>query len=88
MPEPRGSWVLCKSCHEALLIEMRRSPIHTPLRLRIALGLVASDRSPVAYGTSTHVRDQRRVVGIAVFLFLAMILHLAIIVALATTLTK
>lgn len=67
---------------------MRRSPIRTSLRLRIALGLVAAERSPVAYGTSTHVRDQRRIIGIAVILFLAMILHLAIIVALATTFVK
>lgn len=87
-PEPRRSWVLCKSCHAALLVEIRRSPIRTPLRLRIALGLVAAERSPVAYGTSTHVRDQRRIIGIAVILFLAMILHLTIIVALATTFMK
>jgi hypothetical protein len=84
-PEPQRVWVLCKNCHEALLIEMRRSPIRSPLRLRIALGLVAAERSPTAYGHRTYQRDQHRIVGIAVILFIAMILHLALIVALATS---
>lgn len=63
---------------------MRRSPVNSPMRLRIALGLVAAERSPQAYGLSTHIRDQRRFVGIAVVLIVAMLLHLALIVALAT----
>lgn len=87
-PEPRRAWVLCKSCHEALLREIRRSPIRSPLRLRIALGLVAAERSPTAYGSKTHLHDQHRIVGIAVILFIAMILHLILIIALATSLFK
>ncbi|HEU5376016.1 MAG TPA: hypothetical protein VFV38_11290 [Ktedonobacteraceae bacterium] len=83
-PEPRRAWLLCKHCHAMLLMEMRRSPIRSPLRLRIALGLVASERSPQAYGLSTHLRDQRRFIGIAWFLFIFMLLHLIIIVILAT----
>ncbi|GAC1344936.1 MAG: hypothetical protein NVSMB27_06500 [Ktedonobacteraceae bacterium] len=58
-PEPRHEWVLCKPCHEALLVEMRRSSISSPARLRIAMGLVAAERSPNAYTTSTQVREQR-----------------------------
>ncbi|MGH2506279.1 MAG: hypothetical protein ACRDHZ_02495 [Ktedonobacteraceae bacterium] len=87
-PEPHRTWTICKSCHEALLIEMRRSPLRSPLRLRIALGLIAAERSPTAYGLKTHQRDQRRIVGIAVILFIAMIVHLALIVALATSVFK
>lgn len=87
-PGPRRTWVLCRLCHEALLIEMRRSPIRTPLRLRIAMGLVAADRSPAAYGSTGHIRDQRRIIGIALFLFIAMILHLTLIVFLATSFLK
>ncbi len=83
-PEPRRAWVLCGNCHNALLAEMRRSPVHSPMRLRIALGLVAAERSPEAYGLSTHIRDQRRFVGIALVLIIAMLLHLALIVALAS----
>jgi hypothetical protein len=53
-PEPRHEWVLCKPCHEALLVEMRRSTIRSPVRLRIAMGLVAAERSPKAYTKSAH----------------------------------
>jgi len=81
-PEPRHSWVLCQSCHHALLVEMRRSPVRSPLRLRIALGIVAAERSPHAYGTSTHMRDQRRFIGIAWVFFIAMLLHLVLIIIL------
>jgi hypothetical protein len=83
VPEPRRMWVLCKSCHTALLIEMHRSPVRSPLRLRIALGLVASERSPKAYNVSTHIRDQRRFIAIAWVLIIAMLLHLVVIVILA-----
>jgi len=38
-------------------VEMRRSSIRSPARLRIAMGLVAAERSPEAY--STHIREQR-----------------------------
>lgn len=57
-PEPRHEWVLCKACHEALLVEMRRSSIRLPTRLRVAMGLVAAERSPNAYKTSTHNGEQ------------------------------
>lgn len=56
-PEPRHEWVLCKPCHKALLVEMRRSSLRSPMRLRIAMGLVAAERSPHAY--ATQVREQR-----------------------------
>ncbi len=58
-PEPRHEWVICKTCHKALLVEMRRSSIRSPARLRIAVGLVASERSPKAYTMSTRAREQR-----------------------------
>ena len=83
-PEPRRTWVLCKNCHSALLTEMRRSPVRSPLRLRIAVGMVASEYSPRAYGVSTHVRDRRRFIAIAWVLIIATLLHLIVIVLLAT----
>jgi len=58
-PEPRHEWVLCKPCYQALLVEMRRSSIRSPARLRIAMGLVAAERSPKAYTMSTPTREQR-----------------------------
>jgi hypothetical protein len=59
VPEPRQESVLCQPCYETLLVEMRRSSILSPLRLRIAIGLVAAVRSPRAYTTSTHVSEQQ-----------------------------
>jgi hypothetical protein len=58
-PEPRQEWTLCKACHEALLVEMRRSAIRSSLHLRIAVGLVASERSPNAYSMNTQTHEQR-----------------------------
>src|SRR5947207_9445284 len=58
-PEPRQECVLCKPCHAALLVEMRRSSIRSPMRLRIAMGLVAAERSPAAY-TSTRVSEHQQ----------------------------
>jgi hypothetical protein len=58
-PEPRHEWILCKACHEALLGEMRRSIRRSPVRLRIAIGLVAAERSPYAYTINTKTREQR-----------------------------
>ena len=58
-PEPRLEWVLCKPCHEALLVEMHRSSLRSPVSLRIAMGLVAAERWPKAYNMSTPIREQR-----------------------------
>ena len=52
-PEPHHQWILCKSCYKALLVELRRSSIRLPLRLRVAIGLVASERLPHASTMST-----------------------------------
>jgi hypothetical protein len=58
-PEPRHEWTLCKACHEALRVEIRRSVISSSIRLRIAIGLVAAERSPNAYPVNTKTREQQ-----------------------------
>jgi len=85
VPEPCLSWLLCKYCYKALLVELHRSPVLSPLRLRIAIGLVAADRSPQAYPTRirTYISDRRWLVFIAVGFIIAMIVNLALIVAIA-----
>ncbi len=85
VPEPRHSWILCKDCYGALLVEMRRSPIRSPLRLRIAMGIVAAERWHKAYPRShTSLDDHRWVMIIAWGFIIAMLVHLLIIVMLAT----
>lgn len=76
-PEPRRAWFLCKRCHEALLVEMRRSSIQSPARLRIAMGLVAAERSPKAY-MSAQMRMQREFAWAIWFLVLFALLHLVV----------
>ncbi len=85
VPEPRLTWTLCRACYHVLLEEIRRSPIKSPLRLRIAIGLVASDRWPQAYPTRvrTYISDRRWIIFIAGGCIVAMLLHLALIVAIS-----
>ncbi len=66
-------------------MEMRRSPIRSPLRLRIAMGLVAAERSPEAYQRleDGSMSDHRWIVVLAWGFGIAMILHLILIVMLA-----
>src|SRR5215831_3725459 len=58
-PEPRQEWILCNACYKALLLEMRRSVIRSSIRLRVAMGLVAAERSPKAYLMKNQTREQR-----------------------------
>jgi len=85
-PEPRQEWVLCKPCHQALLVQMRRSSLRSPLYLRIAMGLVAAERSPTAYKMSTRMPEQwefqREFDWVVRLLILFALLHLVIFVIL------
>ena len=84
VPEPRQSWTLCKRCHAALLAEMERSPVLSPLRLRIAMGIVASERSPYIYAPTHKPLTERNWIVIIAWMFgIAMLLHLVLIVMLA-----
>lgn len=83
-PEPRRVWQLCKQCHKALLAEILRSSIHSPVRLRIAMGLVAAERSPLALSTSASEQRQfQKEFTLAMwFLILFAAFHLVIFVIL------
>jgi hypothetical protein len=85
VPEPRLSWVLCKACYQVLQDQMQRSPLQSPLRLRIAMGLVASERWPHAYSTRMreYVNDRRWIIFMAAAFIIAMLVHLALIVIIA-----
>ncbi len=85
VPEPRLTWTLCKPCYHVLLEEMRVSPVRSPLRLRVAIGIVASERWPQAYTTRVrmYLADRRLLVFMAVGLIVTMIIHLAILVSIA-----
>jgi hypothetical protein len=85
VPDPRHEWLLCKRCHEELLVQLRLSPVRTPLRLRIAIGFVAAERSPYAYApTRKPLSDRSWIIIMAWGFGIAMLLHLILIVMLAT----
>lgn len=81
-PEPRHEWVLCSYCHKALLNEMRRSSLSSPVRLRVAIGLVAAERSPYAYYMSEQRAFQREFSWFVWALALFTLFHLFILVIL------
>ncbi len=85
VPEPRLSWILCKVCYQALQVQLQKSPVHSPFRLRIAMGLVASERWPHAYSTRVreYVNDRRWILFMAAAFIIAMLVHLALIVIIA-----
>ncbi len=83
-PDPRQKWTLCKHCYQELLVQLRFSPVRTPLRLRIAIGLVAAERSPYAYISTRRPLSDRSWIFIMAWGFgIAMVLHLILIVMLA-----
>jgi hypothetical protein len=85
VPAPRQEWTLCKRCHQELLVQLRLSPVRSPLRLRIAIGLVAAERSPYTYAfTRKPLSDRSWIIIMAWAFGLGMILHLILIIMLAT----
>ena len=44
--EPRQSWTLCEACNEAVRNEIETSPVTSAVKLRVAVGVVAAERTP------------------------------------------
>jgi len=84
VPPPRRSWVLCQDCNDAVHQQMELSPVQSPVRLRVAVGLVATTRTPAARRARLgQLSDES---WLKVFLWLlpiTMLVHLAVIVAIA-----
>lgn len=84
VPEPRGSWVLCADCNNAVHEELRRSPVRGGTRLRVAVGMVATERTPTARWANFGQMSDNAWFKLFFWLFLiTMLVHLAIIVAIA-----
>lgn len=84
VPEPRGSWVLCAECNNAVHEELKRSPVRGESRLRVAVAMVASERTPSARRANFGQMSDRAWFKLFFWLFLiTMLVHLAIIVAIA-----
>ncbi len=84
VPEPRQSWLLCEACNSAVKEQMARAPVYSPMRLRVAIGIVSTERSPAARRAR---RGQLSDAGWIKLLFIAfiggLIAHLIVIVIIA-----
>lgn len=45
VPDPRQTWTICAACNDAVLRQIDRVAVQTPMRLRVAVGVVASERA-------------------------------------------
>jgi hypothetical protein len=80
VPEPRQSWALCPMCDSAVRAELARSPVQGPLRVRIAVGLVAAERSPHAWRVPrSGLRDDQWLTFLFWGFGIAMVIHLMVI---------
>ncbi len=84
VPEPRQSWALCDQCYASVRARMEASPLQSPLRLRVNIGLVASERTPAARRARFGEHSDRHWERFLFWSFLlAMLAHLMLIVIIA-----
>jgi len=83
-PEPRQSWALCDACNDAVREQIRISPVRSDLRLRVAVGLVATERTPSARRARFGQLSDHHWEALLFWAFLLfMLAHLALIVFVA-----
>ena len=82
--DERRSWTLCDDCNAAVRAQMSGSTVRGPLRLRVAVGLVAAERTPAARRANWGQMTDRRWEHVLFWsFFLFMLAHLAFLVILA-----
>jgi hypothetical protein len=84
VPDEKRAWTLCDECNDAVHAQLVDSPVRTPLRLRVAVGLVAAERTPEARRSNFGQLTDESWVKVFLWLFpITMIIHLLVIVAIA-----
>ncbi|HEU0028950.1 MAG TPA: hypothetical protein VFQ25_17725 [Ktedonobacterales bacterium] len=85
VPEPRMSWALCDTCNTAVREQMRQSPLQGPLRLRVAVALVSTERTPAARRAHIGQMSDQHWETLLFWAFLLFMLgHLVLIVIVAS----
>lgn len=84
-PQPQQEWRLCKTCHAEVIAQLEQSPLRTPVRMRVVVGLVAAERWPRARTRNLGKRREDHIwIAVLGWGFAGvMLLHLVIIVLLA-----
>src|SRR5262245_38043083 len=81
---PKQSWVPCAACDVAVHSQMDHSPVRTPVRVRVAVGLVAAERTPAARRANFGQMSDEGWAKLFLWLFpITMLVHLTVIVAIA-----
>ena len=84
VPPPRQSWMLCTACNEAVKEQMALNPVQSPVRLRVAIGVVSTERTPAARRARRgQMTDRSWFILFFWGALITMIVHLALIVAIA-----
>jgi hypothetical protein len=84
VPPPRQSWMLCIACNEAVKQQMALVPVQSPIRLRVAIGVVSTERTPAARRARRGQLTDRTWFKLFFWgAIITMLVHLALIVAIA-----
>ncbi len=84
VPEPRQSWIVCGPCNDAVHEQMERVPVRSPVRLRVAVGIVATERTPEARRERLGQLSDESWARLFFWLFpITMLIHLAVVVVIA-----
>jgi len=85
VPEPRLSWELCDACNSAVREQMTQSPVRGAMRLRVAVALVATERTPEARRARIGQMSDQHWEAFLFWAFLLFMLgHLVLIVIVAS----
>jgi hypothetical protein len=85
VPEPRMSWALCDACNGAVREQMERGPVRGALRLRVAIGIVSTERTPAARRSRIGEMTDSRWEALLFWAFLLFMLgHLVLVVIVAS----
>ena len=84
VPPPRQSWMLCEACNDAVKRQMALVPVQSPVRLRAAIGVVSTERTPAARRARRGQLTDKSWFKLFFWgALITMLVHLALIVALA-----
>jgi hypothetical protein len=84
-PKPHMSWALCDACNLAVREELARSPVTGALRLRVAVAMVATERTPAARRARIGQLSDQHWESLLFWAFLLFMLgHLVLVVIVAS----
>lgn len=84
-PEPPQTWVLCKTCRQAVGRELARAQLRTPARVRVAIGIVGSEWAASAAPRTVATRRADSVERLLLAtVFAAFLIHALAFVAIVT----